>query len=127
MREAAEQEAPDLMLVEGICCDVGELTQVEYVTTHYPQIAVVLLCATTSPDFLIRAMRAGVREVLPLPLVHRALHEAHRPHRRKLGRRRALRNGKVLAFIACKGGSGATFLSTNFGYALARWRQERCC
>ncbi|MBW8902388.1 MAG: AAA family ATPase, partial [Massilia sp.] len=30
-----------------------------------------------------------------------------------------LRDGKVLAFISCKGGSGATFLSTNFGYALA--------
>jgi pilus assembly protein CpaE len=30
-----------------------------------------------------------------------------------------IRDGKVLAFIACKGGSGATFISTNFGYALA--------
>jgi pilus assembly protein CpaE len=30
-----------------------------------------------------------------------------------------MRDGKVLAFIACKGGSGATFIATNFGYALA--------
>ena len=51
MRETAEHEAPDMILVEGICCDPGELVQVEYVTTHYPQIAVVLLCATTSPDW----------------------------------------------------------------------------
>jgi pilus assembly protein CpaE len=33
--------------------------------------------------------------------------------------------GKVLAFISCKGGSGATFLSTNLGYALATQEKKR--
>ena len=34
-------------------------------------------------------------------------------------------NGKVLAFISCKGGSGATFLATNLGYALATLENKR--
>jgi pilus assembly protein CpaE len=31
----------------------------------------------------------------------------------------AARNGQVLAFVSCKGGSGATFLAANLAYALA--------
>jgi DNA-binding NarL/FixJ family response regulator len=46
----------------------GRLAKIEYVTMRHPQIAVVLLCAGGSPEFLINAMRAGVREVLPSPL-----------------------------------------------------------
>ena len=29
------------------------------------------------------------------------------------------RKGKILAFISCKGGSGATFLAANLAYVLA--------
>ncbi|MBT9476798.1 MAG: histidine kinase, partial [Polaromonas sp.] len=57
MRAVAEQDQPDLMLVDGMCCDPNELVQVEYVTTHHPKIAVILLCATQSPEFLINSMR----------------------------------------------------------------------
>jgi pilus assembly protein CpaE len=59
-----------------------------------------------------------VREVLQLPLVHRAFHEAVDRIASAVGAQ-TMRDGKILAFIACKGGSGATFISTNFGYALA--------
>ena len=31
------------MVVDGICCDPGELAHVEYVTSQYPATAVVLL------------------------------------------------------------------------------------
>jgi pilus assembly protein CpaE len=64
-------------------------------------------------------MRAGMREVLPLPLVHRAFHEAMDRIEIEAGVTR-MRDGKVLAFIACKGGSGATFLSTNLRLCAGR-------
>jgi pilus assembly protein CpaE len=78
----------------------------------------MLLTREPQQDLLIRAMRAGIREVLELPLVHRAFHEAMDRIEVAAGVSH-MRDGKVLAFISCKGGSGATFLSTNFGYALA--------
>jgi pilus assembly protein CpaE len=78
----------------------------------------MLLTRDPQQDLLIRAMRAGMREVLQLPLVHRAFHEAMDRIEVAAGLS-SVREGKVLAFISCKGGSGATFLSTNFGYALA--------
>lgn len=119
MREAAEQERPDVILVEGMCCDVAELAQIEYVTTHFPNTAVVLICSTTSPDFLINSMRAGVREVLPSPVSPEALSAAMSRLAAKLRPTAAAPGGKVLAFISCKGGSGATFLATNVGSLLA--------
>jgi pilus assembly protein CpaE len=121
MRQAAEQEAPDLMLVDGMCSDPNELGQVEYVTTNHPNTAVVLLCATTSPDFLINSMRAGVREVLPSPVEPEALEATLKRIEDKLRHGTTLPpSGKLLAFISCKGGNGATFLAANLGLELAR-------
>ena len=119
MRVIAEQEQPDLMIVDGMCCDPHELVQVEYVTTHHPKIAVILLCATLTPEFLISAMRAGVREVLPSPVTTDALEAAVNRIATKLTGGQGKRGGKILAFIPCKGGSGATFLATNLAYQLA--------
>lgn len=120
MRPVAEQHAPDLMLVEGMCCDADELAQVEYVATHHPKIAVVLLCSTHTPEFLIQAMRAGVREVLPSPASADALTAMVSRLQLKLNGAPPRAPGKVLAFVPCKGGSGATFLSTNIGHHLAQ-------
>lgn len=119
MRAVAEQESPDLMLVEGMCCDPDELSHVEYVSTHHAHIAVVLLCATHTPEFLMQSMRTGVREVLPSPASTEALRAMVARVEAKLKGALIKRQGKILAFLPCKGGSGATFLATNLGYHLA--------
>lgn len=120
MRAIAEQEHPDLMLVDGICCDPNELVQVEYVTTHHPRIAVILLCSTQTPEFLINAMRMGVREVLPSPVTADALSAAIGRIAAKFAGAASRTPGKILAFMPCKGGSGSTFVATNLGYQLAQ-------
>lgn len=122
MRLVAEQEQPDLMLVDGMCCDPHELVQVEYVITHHPKIAVILLCAMQTPEFLINSMRAGVREVLPSPVSAEALDAAVNRITAKLMAGQGKSPGKILAFMPCKGGSGATFLATNLGFQLAETR-----
>ncbi|MDR6857404.1 AAA family ATPase [Variovorax guangxiensis] len=119
MHVVAEREQPDLMLVDGMCCDPEELTLVEYVTTHHPQVAVILLCATQTPEFLIRSMRAGVREVLPSPASPEVLEAAIGRVAAKLQKMKRPDAGKVLAFIPCKGGSGATFVAINLACQLA--------
>jgi pilus assembly protein CpaE len=119
MREIAEREQPELMLVDGMCCDTAELAQVEYVTTHHPSVAVVLLCSSHTPEFLINSMRAGVREVLPSPVTAPALEAAVSRVAAKLAGAPSRKIGKILAFMPCKGGAGATFLATNLGWQLA--------
>lgn len=121
LREVLDRPVPDapaLVIVDASGFEPGEAELLERVSKHYPTASFMLLTREQQQDLLIRAMRAGVREVLQLPLVHRAFHEAMDRVADSAGISN-LRDGKVLAFISCKGGSGATFLSTNFGYALA--------
>lgn len=118
LRTLAEQEHPDVIIVEGLCHDAGELAPIEFVTTHYPQMIVIMLCSQQTSEFLINAMRVGVREVLPSPVDKVALEAAVIRAESKLGLRSTQRSARVIAFIPCKGGSGSTFLATNLGYQI---------
>lgn len=119
LRDALERpaDAPELVLIDASGAEAADADLLERLTRHHARAQFMLLTDDQQPELLIRAMRVGVREVLQLPLVQRAFHEALDRMVATTGG--ALREGKVLAFIACKGGSGATFISTNFGYALA--------
>lgn len=121
LREALdrpEADPPQLVIVDATDTEPSEAALLERLGRQYPEAHLMLMTDQHQPDLLIRAMRAGVREVLQLPLVHRAFHESMDRISAAAGVS-AMRDGKVFAFIACKGGSGATFISTNFGYALA--------
>lgn len=121
LREALDRPEPDaplLVIVDASGLEPLEAALLERLGRQYPGSQLMLLTNQHQPDLLIAAMRAGVRELLQLPLVHRAFHEAMDRIATAAGVS-SLREGKVLAFIACKGGSGATFISANFGYALA--------
>jgi pilus assembly protein CpaE len=121
LRDALERpvaDHPELLIVDASETGEDDADLLERLARHYAAAHIMLLTRNQQPEFLIRAMRVGVREVLPLPLVHRAFHEAMDRIAATAGVG-ANHDGKVLAFIACKGGSGATFISTNFGFALA--------
>lgn len=114
-----EEAQPQAVLVDGMCCDPAELDHVEQASAAHPSLAVVLLCAQQSPEFLIKAMRIGVREVLPSPAAAPTLLAAIARLEARLKGGRSGGRGQLLAFMPCKGGSGATFIATNLGYQLA--------
>ncbi|WP_432380568.1 AAA family ATPase [Duganella sp. P38] len=109
---------PDVLIIDRPQGADDDLQHLERFSSQHPNIACVVLCAEQDPQFLLQAMRAGVREVLPAPAASGALYPAMERIADKL-ERRGHTSGKVLAFISCKGGSGATFLATNLAYALA--------
>ncbi|HTD04525.1 AAA family ATPase [Undibacterium sp.] len=114
----ANQRAPNVLIVDSAGDGHSDLLALQALGRLHPGMNFIVLCEQQSADFLIQAMRAGVREVLPLPLNAEALKGALERTRQHLGFS-AVKNGKVLAFISCKGGSGATFLAANLAYALA--------
>jgi pilus assembly protein CpaE len=122
LREALDRlpvDPPALVIIDAADSEAADADLLDRLAKQHASASFILLTgAVQQHDLLIRAMRAGVREVLQLPLVHHAFHEALDRICSSAGML-PLRDGKVLAFIACKGGSGATFISTNFSYALA--------
>lgn len=120
LRQVAEEHAPDLVILDSMCRDPEELGELEAVSALQPQLTAMMLCANQTPEFLLRAMRAGVREVLASPPAADALLAAIGRIEQKRGPSRiSERKARVLAFIPCKGGSGATFLAANSAYQLA--------
>ena len=117
-------QLPDVLIFDRPSNDGADLAAIERLSNQYPRLAVIVLCPQHSPEFLLQAMRAGVREVLPFPVAGASLHPALARIGEKL-ERRDNGNGKVLAFISCKGGSGATFIATNLGFALAAGGHKR--
>lgn len=116
------REQPDVMLLDFPSADENAMQQVESALMKAPATHMVLVCPDRSVEFLMRAMRAGVREVLPAPLnAAMLLQVVQRLQAGQLYRASSQgATGQVIAMIAAKGGAGATFLASNLAYALSR-------
>jgi pilus assembly protein CpaE len=121
---------PDLVVVE--VATPRDFDALETLAARHPDIEYVLVSDLPSPDQLMRAMRAGVREVLPAPATVEAVVAAveRQVHKRLLAAAPLLTNtpaatGQVIAFLGCKGGSGATFTAANVAHLIAADGQHR--
>lgn len=106
-----------LLVLDG--ADSSELDAVGRLAHSHPDLQTIVISHEQSPAFLVKAMQMGVREVMPTQLNGPALQAAvqrlahkHRPAEPTL-------HGEVLAFMACKGGSGASFLAANLAHILS--------
>jgi pilus assembly protein CpaE len=108
----------DLLLLDAGVDPHASLDELERLMPLYPRLGVVLVGGADAPDVLRRALRVGVREVIQGPSAREEIVEALN-RLTVQGQSRSRARGQVLSFISCKGGSGATFLATNLGYALA--------
>ncbi|HEV2484786.1 MAG TPA: AAA family ATPase [Terracidiphilus sp.] len=105
-----------LELVENICADGST--------------SVIVYSANANQDLLVRCMRAGAREFLPMPIASDAMAAAlvRVSARRTEGstQKEAKRGfvprarGKLLCFLSAKGGSGVTTLACGLAVSLAQ-------
>lgn len=117
---------PDIVLVETTTPE--DVEALETLATKHPEIDYVLVANDSSPEFLVRAMRAGVRDVLPTPADPADIVAAMRRQLRKRSAPPAApvaRHGEVIAVVSCKGGSGATFVAANLAHLLASGGSRR--
>lgn len=110
----------DLVFVHGFSVDDRFLAEIGRLCRLFPDAAVVPHCEEPDRDFLIKLMRAGVREVLleespvavreVLSRIGLEIKKAKRPD----GRR-----GTVIGLISAKGGDGSSILAANLAMALS--------
>lgn len=117
---------PDVLLVH--MGSDGVLPEwLDGLTSGLPQTAVLLCSPRLEPEFLLAAMRLGVREVLPLPLqipdLEQAL-ERVRHNRRRLSEVTG-GVGRIVTITGSKGGVGATTVAVNLAVALSRAQKGR--
>lgn len=110
---------PDVLIIDE--AGHGCLEAVETLNLRSPGVHTLLISADATAEFLMRAMRAGVREVVPLSSPPQELQAALTRLVHKSGKPGVAETegSRVLAFISCKGGSGTTFIAANFAHVLA--------
>ncbi|MFA7667474.1 MAG: AAA family ATPase [Burkholderiaceae bacterium] len=110
----------DLAIARLAAPSEADLGLLESTLALRPRTALILVCQEPSSDFLLRAMRIGVREVVLPDSPGNGLGQAIE---RQLERQATVagppHRARTLAFLSAKGGGGATFLATNLGFALA--------
>jgi len=114
---------PDVVVVDS--ASVRSLQAIEALALRRPGLNAIVISQDPSPEFLMEAMRSGVREVVPASSPPEVLQAALARVRQMRGLTSKLQDGKVYAFVSCKGGSGATFLASNLAYALAAEQGKR--
>jgi pilus assembly protein CpaE len=118
----AGQKSPSVMVIDNLLHSIDDFATLEQLHQNFPGVALVLLSENMTPDFLLGAMRSGVRDILPLSVSSEVLSRALAhivESNNLLITPTPVAKGKVVAFIACKGGSGATFIASNLAWALA--------
>lgn len=114
------RDGVDLAVAELPSVSESDLSLIEATLASHPRTTLILVCSDASSDFLLRAMRAGIREVVLPNSPADALRTAvERQMERQAAASEPARKARTIAFLSAKGGGGATFLATNLGFALA--------
>ena len=98
----------------------------------HPRLNVVLMSHDDHKEQLLSAMRAGVREVIPCPPNAATLQATLKRWTDPIGVEprsspvATRQRGQLIAFMACKGGAGSTFLATSLAHMLATEFERPC-
>ena len=111
-------EVPDVVILDINDDQHHEFDLAERFKTQYKNMAFMMMVKDSSTELLLKAMRSGISEVITNPPSEVQLMQALDCHHAKI-HSNASHDSKVISFISCKGGSGATFIATNLAYILA--------
>ena len=114
---------PDLVIVElnGHAAPPDWLAEL---THRLPHAAVLVCSERKEPEFLIQAMRLGIREFVPSPVVRAELETALERVKASMKQRAVATpegglQGRIVAVTGIRGGMGATAIAVNLAVALA--------
>ncbi len=111
------RQQPDVVIMDMPAHDEQAMLLIESSLKLAPATHMALVSPDQSTELLTRAMRAGVREVLPAPITTESLKLAFSHAQGHLS---IVKAGEVIALIPAKGGAGATFLAANLAHALSK-------
>ena len=92
---------------------------IERLRSSSPTSSIFAIAASTQPELILQAMRAGANEFLSWP-IDDTFHAAVRRTAERTRPKDGSRNSSVLAFFGVKGGAGTTTLAVNSAIEIAR-------
>lgn len=124
--DMADVSNANLLILDSTTDETPDWGSIEKFNLQHPHSSTVLICSERIEQVLVQAMRVGVRDALrQSELEDRLLEVVERARTRQAAFEGALRGGKVYSFIPSKGGSGASFVSSNLAYIMAKIHKKR--
>lgn len=126
-----ENELPDVLIYEVVNPSPSELVLLEsFIADHREKLTVLAIGSSADTELLRRLMRAGVRDVLPSPLVRQEIVTTCTDLLSDKRSRLADKEGPIHAvcvFMDAKGGSGTSTVAVNVAATLAHDRKVKTC
>ena len=117
---------PDILIIQDACEDPSQFEALSKFTEHSPSTSVILACQSKDPDMMVKAIHSGVKEFLFEPVQEIDITTiAKRLAATRKVVFKGLSQSEVMVFLPCKGGSGATFISTNVAHIIAAEQKKR--
>jgi len=112
---------PDVILVDAEDVEAA-LVSIQVLHTALPSSWILVCTMVRDADTILKIVRAGARELIPMPLTTESVSEALQRHIEERNRQQkhdAHANGKIFTVCSAKQGSGATTMAINLAAALA--------
>lgn len=124
---AATTKQPHIMFVGGFAASEELLAKLDLISNTFPNIELLIHVENPNPEFLIRAMRAGVREIVASNDNNAIIDTIARiAPRVKSHKKNSIDNlARIVGFMSAKGGDGGTCVAANIASALARDSSKR--
>jgi pilus assembly protein CpaE len=118
---------PEIVMIGGFKASDELLSNIKALTDALPQSMVVICTEKTDSQFLLDAMRDGVREVISQNTAEEIAGVIARAksHLKNTGVDTSVHHGQKFGFISAKGGDGGTCIVANIAAALAKEEKNR--
>ena len=124
--ERVDLFSTNILILDAENITKADLRSISTLTKDNPNPAVIFAINKTDSQQILDLMRAGVSEIIGLPVQPSELLDAiERLRGRRYINTSYHARGKILSFISSKGGSGGTFIAANIGYSLANICQQK--
>jgi pilus assembly protein CpaE len=115
------QHRPDVILIDGE--DIAAaLTSIQVLHSAIPSAWILVCTPAADTETILKIIRAGAREVIPMPMTQESLSQAlhrHIEERDREQKNNSNANGKIFAICSAKRGCGATTLAINLAASLS--------
>jgi pilus assembly protein CpaE len=116
------EKDPDVIFLNGFEPDGAFLDALQSLSDLLPSAVLIPVIKSPKPEFLLQAMRFGVREVLSSESAEEVLQVISRLSTTTSSQKKSRSEKKMarrVGFMSAKGGDGGSFISANLSYALA--------